>query len=177
MDARGVRVSLDTSGSPLMHWATSGRISVIKPNAEELASAVGRDLNTIGDVIEAGRELCHHGTEVVLASLGSDGLIAVTKDRAWSARTTPVKVLNTVGAGDATLAGFLSAVVQNPIAPGGDDFGVGYDIPKGIATAVQWGAIAVTQPTSGLENLDNMPQSFVTENPDPTISLKEVAHI
>ena len=174
MDALGVRVALDTSGEPLNFWARSGRAAIIKPNAEELASAVGRTLRTVGDVIDAARELCEHGIETVLASLGADGMIAVTKDREWAARTPPVKVINTVGAGDATLAGFLSAVVTYPDAVLAEH-GVGYNVPLGVSTAVQWGAAAVTQPTSGLENIDNLPTAILDESPDRAAKLEEVA--
>jgi 1-phosphofructokinase len=149
--------------------------SIIKPNAEELASAVGRTLHTVGDVIDAARELCDHGIETVLASLGADGMIAVTRDREWAARTAPVKVINTVGAGDATLAGFLSAVTSNPIAAGSDDYGLGYDVPLGVSTAVQWGAIAVTQPTSGLSSLEGLPAAILNPNPDRSVALEEPA--
>jgi len=63
----GVRVALDTSGEPLNYWARRGLAAVIKPNAEELASAVGRTLKTVGDVIDAARQLCEHGIECVLS--------------------------------------------------------------------------------------------------------------
>jgi len=107
--------------------------------------------------------------------MGADGMLAVTKTGTWAARTPPVKVINTVGAGDATLAGFLSAVVSNPIAEGEDDYGVGFNVPLGVQTAVRWGAIAVTQPTSGLSNLDNMPSASVDANPNLDVPLEEVA--
>jgi len=169
----GVRVALDTSGEPLNYWARRGLAAVIKPNAEELASAVGRTLKTVGDVIDAARQLCEHGIECVLASLGADGMIAVTRTHQWAARTPPVKVINTVGAGDATMAGFLSSVAADTRPAQGDD--IGYDVPKGVAAAVQWGAIAVTQPSSGLENLDHMPTSSVTDQPDRSALLEEPA--
>jgi 1-phosphofructokinase len=174
MAALGVRVALDTSGEPLNYWARRGLASIIKPNAEELASAVGRTLNSIGDVIDAGRELCEHGIEVVLASLGSDGMLAITKDREWAARTPPVKVINTVGAGDATLAGFLTAVISNPVDDA-TEFGIDFNVPLGITTAVQWGAMAVTQPSSGLENIDNPPPGILNETPDRGHALDEPA--
>lgn len=170
----GVKVALDTSGEPLSYWVRKGSANVIKPNAEELSSAVGRELRTIGDVVLAARELCGHGIDVVLASMGADGMIAVTKTGQWAAKTPPVKVINTVGAGDATLAGFLAAVVDNPINPGEEDYGVGFNVPLGIQNAVRWGAIAVTQPTSGLANLDNMPDATLSE-PDLSALLEEVA--
>lgn len=173
MKERGVRIALDTSGEPLNYWARRGLASIIKPNAEELASVVGRTLKTVGDVVDAARQLCEHGIECVLASLGADGMIAVTKNDQWAARTPPVKVINTVGAGDATLAGFLSAVAADT-KPGDNDH-VGFDVAKGVGAAVQWGAIAVTQPSSGLENLDNMPSSIVSEEPDRTAHLEEPA--
>ena len=45
-----------------------------------------------------------------------------------------------------------------------------------MKTAVQYGAVSVTQPTSGLENLDNMPEAEITDNPDRDAPLEEVAH-
>ena len=171
----GVRVAMDSSGEPLKVYATKGLPSVVKPNAHELAETVGRDLHNVGDVIDAARELCQHGIECVLASLGPDGMVAVTKDRAWKAKTPPVKVINTVGAGDATLAGFLTAVTTNPVADD-SEFGVGFNVALGVQNAVQYGAVAVTQPTSGLENLDNMPVAEVSENPDRSVPLEEIAY-
>jgi 1-phosphofructokinase len=174
MKVLGVRVALDTSGAPLSYWVKRGEAAILKPNAEELASAVGRDLVTQGDVIEAARELCSHGVECVLASLGADGMIAVTSKRAFSARTAPVKVINTVGAGDATLAGFLAAISNNPLT-GDEDYGVEFNVPVGATTAVQWGAVKVTRPTSGLDSIDNLPEAFLTEEIDTELLLKEPA--
>jgi 1-phosphofructokinase len=175
--ALGCRVALDTSGEPLGYWAKQGAASIMKPNAEELASAVGRSLLTNGDVIDAARELCANGVECVLASLGADGMIAVTHNHSWHAKTSKIKVINTVGAGDATLAGFLSAVAADTQLEAESDSGVGFDVAKGVSAAVQWGAVAVQQPTSGLQNLDGMPEVFLVENPDPSTPLDEPAHI
>lgn len=175
MDALGVRVAIDTSGEPLTTWARSGRPAVMKPNTHELAAALGRDLLTIGDVIEAGRELCAHGVQVVLASMGADGMLAITNESAMSARTNPVKVINTVGAGDSTLAGFLSAVTDHNLKASEEDYGVGYDVKAGVMRAVQWGAMKVTQSTSGLMSIDNPPEAFLNSNPDPSEILKEPA--
>jgi len=175
MDELGVRVALDTSGTPLSVWARSGRPKVIKPNAHELASAVGRTLETVGDVIDAARELCDHGIEAVLASMGADGILAVTKTSAIIAKTDPVKVINTVGAGDATLAGFLSYVATHEPGDGPSVHGVGFDLANGIKTGVQWGASKVTQPTSGLRNLDNLPTSYLEASPDRNKKLEEPA--
>lgn len=175
MSELGVRVALDTSGSPLRYWAKEGNATIMKPNGEELASCVGRTLNTIGDVIDAAREINNWGVDCVLASLGVDGMIAVTKTHAIHAFTSPVRVINTVGAGDSTLAGFLSAVVSNPLDPSAEDYSVGFNVALGVQSAVRWGAAKVQQPTSGLQNLDNLPKGHLVTEPDRETSLREPA--
>lgn len=173
MKALGVRVILDTSGPALRYWAQQGSATIMKPNAHELAECVGRDLNTIGDVIDAARELNNWGVDCVMASLGIDGIVAITKTHAIHAFTAPVKVINTVGAGDSTIAGFLSAVATHPSEDGA--FGVGFDVAEGISAAVQWGAAKVQQPTSGLKSIDNLVPSTVELIPDRDRLLGEPA--
>ena len=85
----------------------------MKPNAHELAECVGKDLNTIGDVIDAARELNDWGVNCVMASLGIDGIVAITKTHAIHAFTAPVKVINTVGAGDALFSAFIHGINQH----------------------------------------------------------------
>jgi Ni,Fe-hydrogenase maturation factor len=55
------------------------------------------------------------------------------------------------------------------------DNGIGFDVAHGVQKAVQWGAVAVTQATSGLENLDHMPEAFLTVDPDRNTPLEEPA--
>ena len=173
METLGVRVILDTSGPALRYWAQQGSATIMKPNAHELAECVGRDLNTIGDVIDAARELNDWGVNCVMASLGIDGIVAITKTHAIHAFTAPVKVINTVGAGDSTIAGFLSAVANNPASE--QAFGVGFDVAEGICAAVQWGAAKVQQPTSGLQSIDNLVPATLELIPDRNRQLGEPA--
>lgn len=173
MEQLGVRVVLDTSGPALRHWAQSGMATIMKPNAHELAECVNKDLKTIGDVIEAARQLNKWGVNCVMASLGIDGIIAVTESHAIHAYTDPVKVINTVGAGDSTVAGFLSAVTSHP--SDARAYGVGFDVAEGIAAAVQWGAAKVQQPTSGLSSIGNLVEAHVELIPNRDHLLGEPA--
>lgn len=173
MEALGVRVILDTSGPALRHWAQRGSATIMKPNSYELSECVNKDLNTIGDVIDAARELNDWGVNCVMASLGVDGIVAVTKTHAIHAYTRPVKVINTVGAGDSTIAGFLAAVAGEETDPSA--YGVGFDVAKGIAAAVQWGAAKVQQPTSGLQSIANLVEATVELIPDRARPLGEPA--
>jgi 1-phosphofructokinase len=173
MKSLGVKVILDTSGPALRYWAQQGKATIMKPNAHELAECVGRDLNTLGDVIDAARELNGWGVDCVMASLGVDGIVAITKTHAIHSYTPAVKVINTVGAGDSTIAGFLAAVTNHPADP--DAFGVGFDVAEGIAAAVQWGAAKVQQPTSGLQSIENLVEPTIELIPDRARLLGEPA--
>lgn len=136
----GARLAVDTSGGALdAVLADPAGIDLLTPNAEELSTAVGRTLGTLGDVVTAARQIVSRGVTTVLASLGADGLIAVTADRAVFARADAPFVANTAGAGDAALAGFLLGLTRTPAATadGADPLAVA------AASAAEWGAHAV----------------------------------
>jgi 1-phosphofructokinase len=78
---------------------------VVKPNAHELAEATGRLIRTIGDVTAAAEQLRAKGLGTALVSLGRDGAVLVEGDGALHGRTAAVTAINSVGAGDAFLAG------------------------------------------------------------------------
>lgn len=128
----GARIALDTSG-PSLTAALRERPDVVKPNAEELAQAVGRPLTTVGDAVEAAEELRSWGARAVLASLGADGQLLVDAVGARFGSAPVAAVRSNVGAGDASLAGFLTA--------GGTG-------APALAAAVAHGAAAVQLPGS-----------------------------
>lgn len=123
----GARIALDTSGPALTAALREGP-DVIKPNAQELAEAVGRPLATVGDALKAAEELRERGAGAVLASLGADGQLLVEASGAYFATARVATVRSNVGAGDASLAGFLTAGGQGP---------------RALASAVAHGAAAV----------------------------------
>jgi 1-phosphofructokinase len=123
------RIAVDASGPALRAAACAG-VALIKPNHAELEELVGRALATIGEVVAAARELTGRGCESVLVSLGADGAVYVDADDASHAEARVESVANTVGAGDALLAGFVAA--------GGGS--------AGLATAIAWSVAAVRSP-------------------------------
>ncbi|MCP3820359.1 1-phosphofructokinase [Streptomyces sp. A3M-1-3] len=146
----GARVALDTSG-PALLAALHERPEVVKPNAEELAAAVGRPLTTIGDAVEAARELRSRGAGAVLASLGADGQLLVDGSGTYFGSATVATVRSNVGAGDASLAGFLLA--------GGTG-------PEALGAAVAHGAAAVQLPGSVMPTPADLDPSAVTVTAD-----------
>ncbi|MFH9352219.1 1-phosphofructokinase [Kitasatospora sp. NPDC017646] len=128
----GARIALDTSG-PALLAALSARPDVVKPNREELAEAVGRQVTTVGDAVDAAGELRKRGAQQVLASLGADGMLLIAEEGGWYGSAPVAVVRSDVGAGDASLAGFL---------------GAGGTGPEALAAALAHGAAAVRLPGS-----------------------------
>lgn len=98
---------VDVHGGALA--ALEGSYALCKPNDEELAAATGEAVEGIDDAVEAARALRERGFDRVLASLGGDGAVLVSDDGALYAPPLDVEVVDTVGAGDALLAGALAA--------------------------------------------------------------------
>ena len=77
----------------------------------------------------------------MLVSLGADGAVLVDRDVAWYGRSVVTRVVNTAGAGDAFLAGYLAAV----------------DAPahERLASALRFGASAVQHAGTLLTRVDS----------------------
>jgi len=104
----GVMTVVDSSGAALAE-AVLAAPDVIKPNVEELEALTGLPMDTLGDVHAAAEELVRKGVGSVLVSLGRFGALLVDNSGALHGRVDDVAVVNTVGAGDALLAGFIAA--------------------------------------------------------------------
>lgn len=157
-----VPCALDTSGAPLAAAIAAGGLDLVKPNDDELGDLVGRELVVVGDVIEAARSVVARGTRRVLVSLGVHGALLIDASSVWWAGGPPLVPASTVGAGDATLAGFLATVDEEPA--------------QRLATAVAWGRAAVLLPGTAVpEPADvRLDDVRVVEEPDPDVALKEL---
>jgi 1-phosphofructokinase/6-phosphofructokinase 2 len=159
---RGVRVAVDTSGAPLAP-AVDARPALIKPNREELGELVGRDLPTMGAVLDAAQALQRGGVGMVAVSLGRDGAVLVTGEGAWHANAVASEVVSTVAAGDCMLAGFLSALSAD--RPPAD----------ALAEGVRWGTAAVALPGSQVPTPADLRDIHVavTSAPDRELALAD----
>ena len=128
----GTRVAVDTSG-PAMLAAVAAGPTVVKPNREELAEAVGMPLQSVGEAVEAAQVLRAKGARNVLVSLGSDGALLVSEAGVVSGDSHVAEPRSSVGAGDALLAGYLAA---------------GADGAAALAEGLAWAATAVALPGS-----------------------------
>jgi tagatose 6-phosphate kinase len=127
----GVHVLLDTSGEALRH-GIAAHPDVIKPNADELAQLTG-----LTDPLRAAHAARRRGAHAAVASNGPQGLLAVTGEGTWRA-WPPVRYAgNPTGAGDAVVAGLLSALAE----------GLGW--PQRLARAAALSAATVLAPAAG----------------------------
>jgi 1-phosphofructokinase len=111
LKARGRRVVLDASGPPF-GAAIACAPDIVKPNIEELRELVRRPLETQEEVVGAARELIGLGVGLVAVSMGPEGALFVERGSELLAVPPRIAVRSTVGAGDAMVAGIVSATLR-----------------------------------------------------------------
>ena len=81
---------------------------LIKPNNHELGELFNVELNTREEVVPYARKLLELGARNVLVSLAGEGAVLVDENgEIYSSKAPKGKVINSVGAGDSMVAGFL----------------------------------------------------------------------
>lgn len=100
------KIAVDTTGEALIRAVEAG-VDLIKPNLSELAEATGTRPRTLGDVVEIAHGLQAKGAKEVLVSLGRHGALLVGEAVSHGVGEVS-RVVSSVGAGDALLAGFLA---------------------------------------------------------------------
>jgi 6-phosphofructokinase 2 len=104
-------VVLDVDGEALRKGITA-RPDVVKPNIHELSELVGRSLKELDDIRAAAREINQQGVKMVLVSMGARGILLVSDGHEYLAVPPNVDVQSTIGAGDSSVAGFISGLVE-----------------------------------------------------------------
>ena len=105
------KVVLDVDGEALRQ-GIKALPNVIKPNIHELSELAGRELNGLDDVVSAAKSINQQGVEIVLVSMGAKGILLVSDGQQYLAVPPNVNVESTIGAGDSSVAGFVSGLVQ-----------------------------------------------------------------
>lgn len=105
--SHGVRVVLDTQGPALAEALTAG-VYLFKPSLRELRDLTGQALPNEDTQIAAAQQLISSGqAEIVALSLGAEGALVISATEQWRARSIPVPVQTTIGAGDSLVAGMV----------------------------------------------------------------------
>lgn len=142
----GKPVILDTSGQPL-EMGIQAAPTLIKPNIDEIRMLTGKTCDDINDIIEAAKEIHRNGVEIVAVSLGADGSLVVGEEGTFRAEVPKIDAVNTVGCGDAMIAGFAIGMEE------------GLSIPEMLRKASAVSAAAAMREETGffcMEDMENL---------------------
>lgn len=107
LNNRKLKFVLDISGNKLID-SLKYHPFLVKPNKEELEEALGIKINNNEDLLTASYKLLELGASNVIVSLGKNGAFMIGKDlKPIYAKPYEGKFIDSVGAGDSLVAGFL----------------------------------------------------------------------
>ena len=112
LQGRGVRAVVDATQNLLLK-VLPYKPFLIKPNNHELSEIVGHELTTDDEITAAAAGLQAQGARNVLVSMAGDGALLLDENGAVHRIGCPKgKVVNSVGAGDSMVAGFVAGYLR-----------------------------------------------------------------
>lgn len=112
LDGRGIRIVVDAERD-LLTRVLPYHPFLVKPNNHELGDIFGVTLRTRDEVVPYARKLQEMGAVNVLVSMAGEGGVLV--DETGDVHQSPAAkgtVVNSVGAGDSSVAGFLAGLME-----------------------------------------------------------------
>jgi tagatose 6-phosphate kinase len=132
----GKRFVVDSSGETLRAMLRH-EPDLIKPNQQEMRQLMGRD-GSVPESIRFVRDRLVGQQRMVLLSRGASGALLITHERVLRGMPPPgLKPVNTVGCGDALLAGFLDGWMSN------------IPLTEALTNAIAFSSAAALQETAG----------------------------
>lgn len=112
LDGRGIRIAVDATRDLLVK-VLKYHPFLIKPNNHELGEIFDRVLKTDEEIIDCARKLQELGGRNILVSMAGDGALLLDENGVSHRIGCPSgRVINSVGAGDSMVAGFLAGILQ-----------------------------------------------------------------
>lgn len=114
LNKNGVRFTLDSSGE-IFRKSLKYKPFLIKPNRDELTEYAKKDFKNNQEIIDYVRNNLVDKAENIIVSLGGEGALYISKNFSLFAHPLKVKenVVNTVGAGDSVVAGFVNYMLKH----------------------------------------------------------------
>ena len=108
---KGAEFVVDTTGEALLRTLKFNPL-VIKPNHHELADLFDTSFSSTADMLEAAKKLQKLGAQNVMISMAGEGAYLVTADHVYHANAATGTAVNSVGAGDSMVAGFITGYLK-----------------------------------------------------------------
>ncbi len=124
---------------------------LVKPNKEELEELFNVSIKNDEELVETAYRLIEMGAKNVIVSLGGDGALLVESNKNHKIIRSPKgKVINTVGAGDSLVAGFI------------DEYFRSYDIYKAFKRGIATGsASAFSENLATLDKVNELEKTLI----------------
>ncbi|SEN74948.1 1-phosphofructokinase [Lihuaxuella thermophila] len=108
---RGIHAVVDAAGTALLH-VVKHKPFLIKPNHHELGELFGVTFQSVNEILPYGMRLVEMGVRNVIVSMAEKGALFFSREGIYSANVPQGKVVNSVGAGDSLVAGFIGTYAK-----------------------------------------------------------------
>ena len=113
LDGRGIRIAVDATKN-LLRRVLKYHPFLIKPNNHELGEMFNTELKTEEELIAHAKKLQEMGAKNVLISMAGEGALFLTESgESFKSPAPKGTLVNSVGAGDSMVAGFLAGYEES----------------------------------------------------------------
>lgn len=113
LENKNIKIIVDATKDLLLN-VLKYRPFLIKPNHHELAELFNVEIKNEEEIIKYATKLKEMGARNVLISMAGDGAIFITEDnRVIKSKVPKGKLVNSVGAGDSMVGGFIAGYLNN----------------------------------------------------------------
>ena len=131
---KDLRIVADASGALLL-GALPFRPWLIKPNRDELDETFGLHMRSVDEALAYAQKLRAMGARNVIVSMGGGGALMAAESGTYYQSVFQGEVVDTVGAGDSLVAGFIAAKEAGE----GDREALRYAVAAGCASSFREG--------------------------------------
>ena len=112
MVGKNIKIAVDATKDLLLNVLQYNPF-LIKPNNHELGEMFGVKITNTGDIVTYAKKLQEMGARNVLVSMAGDGALLLTEKGDIYQNLPPKgKVVNSVGAGDSMVSGFMAGYLN-----------------------------------------------------------------
>lgn len=151
LNKNNVKFSLDSSGE-MFKKLLEYKPFLIKPNKDELEEYSGKYFSNKEEIIDYVRKNLLNKATNIIVSMGANGALYISKDFSLYAKAIKGELVNTVGAGDSVVAGFIDKILKN------------FDVEKSFRFAIACGtATAFSEDIGALELIEELKNKLIIE--------------